>query len=34
MHGPWLSTLQNDGVHGRPRSTLQGEWKKGVALMV
>src|ERR1700761_1540190 len=34
IHGPWLSTLQNDGVHGRPRNTLQGEWKNGVALTV
>jgi hypothetical protein len=33
MHGPWLSTLQKDGVQGLPRSTLQGEWKNGVALI-
>jgi hypothetical protein len=31
MHGPWLNTLQNDGVHGRPSSTLQGAWENGVA---
>src|ERR1700710_1085189 len=31
MHGPWLNTLQNDGVHGSPDSTLHGACANGVA---
>src|SRR5215207_1242510 len=31
MHGPSLNTLQNDGVHGWPSSTLQGACENGVA---
>jgi hypothetical protein len=31
MHGPWLKTLQNDGVHGSPLSTLHGACANGVA---
>src|SRR3954466_11964400 len=31
MQGPWLNTLQNDGVHGCPVSTLQGACENGVA---
>src|SRR5215204_6173498 len=31
MHGPWLNTLQNDGVQGLPSSTLQGACANGVA---
>src|SRR6185295_4569064 len=31
MQGPSLNTLQNDGVHGRPSSTLQGACENGVA---
>src|SRR5919197_3123529 len=31
MHGPLLNTLQNDGVHGWPSSTLHGAWENGVA---
>ncbi len=31
MHGPWLNTLQNVGVHGWPSSTLQGACENGVA---
>src|SRR5215207_11664658 len=31
MHGPWLNTLQNDGVQGWPSSTLQGACENGVA---
>src|SRR5690349_20812530 len=31
MQGPLLNTLQNDGVHGCPSSTLQGACENGVA---
>src|SRR5690349_13062147 len=31
MQGPSLNTLQNDGVHGWPSSTLQGACANGVA---
>src|ERR1044072_193139 len=31
MQGPLLKTLQNDGVHGWPSSTLQGACENGVA---
>src|SRR5215207_3355472 len=31
MQGPSLNTLQNDGVHGWPSSTLQGACENGVA---
>src|SRR5436190_18981953 len=31
MQGPSLNTLQNDGVHGWPSSTLQGACEDGVA---
>jgi hypothetical protein len=33
MQGPWLNTLQNDGVHGSPLSTLQGECENGMGLI-
>src|SRR5258708_30309992 len=30
MHGPWLNTLQKDGVQGLPSSTLQGSCENGI----
>jgi hypothetical protein len=33
MHGPWLNTLQNDGVHGSPDSTLHGACENGTELI-
>src|SRR5580692_184902 len=33
MQGPRPNTLQNDGVHGRPRSTLHGACENGMGLI-
>src|SRR4051794_36009252 len=33
MHGPWLNTLQNEGVHGFLANTLQGSCENGMGLI-